>query len=185
MPFMRHMHLPRKLGNAEVISSPSGELEMARTAAIGPRPVAASNRRGPVVWLILCGVLLIAGIMIGTAIMVDQFRERALSNAERELENALLLLSRHFDQQFEESDIIVNDLISKMQSSANASPETFKSQMSSLDAHLMLTSRASALSYIVEINIFDSDGGLINSSGAWPLPAASIADQAYFKTFKS
>jgi diguanylate cyclase (GGDEF)-like protein/PAS domain S-box-containing protein len=179
------MHIPRKLGNAEVISSLSGELDMARTAAIGPRPVTASNRRGPVVWLILCGVLLIAGIMIGTAIMVDQFRERALSNAERELENALLLLSRHFDQQFEESDIIVNDLISKMQSSANASPETFKSQMSSLDAHLMLTSRANALSYIVEINIFDSDGRLINSSGAWPLPAASIADQAYFKTFKS
>ena len=62
--------------------------------AIGP-----SVRRSPIHWLILCGVLLIAAIVIGTAVMVGNFRERALSSSERELENTVLLLARHFDQQ--------------------------------------------------------------------------------------
>ena len=57
--------------------------------------------------------------------------------------------------------------------------------MSSAEAHLMLKSKVSVLSYIGDVKIFDADGKLINSSGAWPLPAVSIAERAYFKTFKS
>ncbi len=40
--------------------------------------------------------------MVGTMMMVGEFRERALSNHERELENTVLLLTRHYDQQFED-----------------------------------------------------------------------------------
>ena len=40
--------------------------------------------------------------------IVGEFRERALSNSERELENTVLLLARHFDQQFEDSDIVAD-----------------------------------------------------------------------------
>ncbi len=140
---------------------------------------------GPIRWLILCGVALIATILIGTVATVGEFRERAIRNSERELENTVRLLTRHFDQQFEDTDIIANDLISKMQFSGIASPETFKNQMSTLDAHLMLKSQARALSYIGDVNIFDSDGHLINSSGGWPLPDVNIADRAFFKAFKS
>jgi diguanylate cyclase (GGDEF)-like protein/PAS domain S-box-containing protein len=158
---------------------------MPRTRASGSHPVAAPIWRGPVLWLILCGVALVAAIVIGTVIMVGEFRERALGNSERELENTVLLLTRHFDQQFEDCEIITNDLIAKMEFSGNASPENFKSQMSTFDAHLMLKSRASVLSYIGDVMIFDSDGKLINSSADWPLPAVNIADRAYFKAFRS
>ncbi len=107
-----------------VINFQHGATTMSLTAA------ARSIRRGPVLWLILCGVLLVAAIIIGTAVMVGEFRERALSNSERELENTVLLLTRHFDQQFEDSDIIAGNLISQMHFSEIASPEAFKSQMS-------------------------------------------------------
>ncbi len=117
--------------------------------------------------------------------MVGEFRERALSNGERELENTVLLLTRHFDQQFEDSEIIANDLIAKMDFSGIASPEIFRSRMSTSDAHLMLKSKASVLSYIGDVMIFDADGNLINSSGDGPLPTVNIADRAYFKEFKS
>ena len=60
-------------------------------------------RGGPIRWLILGGVLLIATIAIGATIMAGNFRERALRNSERELENTVLLLARHFDQQLEVS----------------------------------------------------------------------------------
>lgn len=66
--------------------------------------------RNPVLWLTFCGVLLIAGIAIGTAMMVGNFRERALDASKRELENAMLLLARHFDQQLEDFGAIQEDL---------------------------------------------------------------------------
>jgi diguanylate cyclase (GGDEF)-like protein/PAS domain S-box-containing protein len=158
---------------------------MPRAAAPGSQQFAMSIRRGPVLWLILCGVLLVAAITIGTAVVIGEFRERALGNTERELENTVRLLARHFDQQFEDCDTIAADLISKMQFSDMATPEAFKSRMSTYDAHLTLKSRVSALSYIGDVMVFDSDGKLINSSGVWPLPDLSIADRAYFSAFKS
>jgi diguanylate cyclase (GGDEF)-like protein/PAS domain S-box-containing protein len=167
----------------KLISSMWGR--MSRTRASGSHPVAAPIWRGPVLWLILCGVVLVAAIIIGTAVMVGEFRERALNNSERELENTVLLLTRHFDQQFEDCEVITNDLIAKMEFSGNASPDDFNSQMSTYDAHLMLKSKASVLSYIGDVMIFDSDGKLINSSADWPLPAVNIADRGYFKAFQS
>ena len=47
--------------------------------------------------------------------MVGEFRERALANSERELENTVLLLTRHFDQQFEDTEVIAADVIAQMQ----------------------------------------------------------------------
>ena len=169
----------------KLVSSMWGRLKMPRTTAIGSHHISMSIRRDPVLWLVLCGSFLIATIVLGTVVMVGEFRERALSNSERELENTVLLLTRHFDQQFEDSDVIDNNLISQMQISGMASPEIFRSQMSSPEAHLMLQAKVGVLSYIGDVQIFDSDGKLINSSGAWPLPAVSIAERAYFKTFKS
>jgi len=155
------------------------------STAVAPHHSAASFRRGPVLWLILCGVLLVAAITISTALIIGQFRERALSNSERELENTVLLLTRHFDQQFEDADILATDLIAKMQFAGSASPEIFSSEMSTYDAHLMLKSKASVLSYIGDVNIYNSDGQLINSSGGWPLADVNIAGREYFGALKS
>jgi diguanylate cyclase (GGDEF)-like protein/PAS domain S-box-containing protein len=169
----------------KLVSSIWGTLAMPRTAAIRPHQMPASIRRGPVLWLVLSGVLLIGAIMLGTAAMVGEFRERALDNSARELENTVRLLTRHFDQLFEDCEIIGNNLISQMQFSGIASPEAFKSQMSTYDAHLALKSRVAALSYIGDVNIFDADGKLINSSGHWPVPDVGIADRSYFKALQS
>src|SRR6266567_4306652 len=97
----------RSQGMFEFISAIWGK--MSRTRVIGPKRVAASVRRDPLLWLTICGGLLIAAIIIGTIAMVGEFRERALSNSERELENTALLLARHFDQQLEDSEIVAND----------------------------------------------------------------------------
>jgi diguanylate cyclase (GGDEF)-like protein/PAS domain S-box-containing protein len=144
-----------------------------------------SIRRDPIRWLILCGVLLIAGIAIGTAVMVGNFRERALDNSKHALENTVLLLAQHFDQRLEDFGAIQADLIAYMQSSGIDTSEFYRRRMSSPDIHLMLKARIGALSYVGGVNLFDSEGTLINSSGAWPVPAVNVADRAYFKAFKS
>jgi diguanylate cyclase (GGDEF)-like protein len=138
----------------------------------------------PIRRLILGGALLIAAIALGTAIMASNFRERALNDSERELGNTVLLLAHHFDQQFEEFEAVQKDLVVYMRSTGIATTEAFKRQMSSQDMHEMLKSKGNGSSDVAGVNIFDSEGTLINSS-AWPLPTVNIADRAFFKAFKS
>jgi diguanylate cyclase (GGDEF)-like protein/PAS domain S-box-containing protein len=145
----------------------------------------AIARRDPIVWLIICGCFLVAAIFIGTIVMVGEFRQRAIANGERELENTVRLLTRHFDQQFDDTEVIAADLIREMQVSRIETAQAFREKMSSHDAHQMLRSKVAVLSYIGEVSIFDADGQLINSSGVWPLPDINVASRAYFQTFKN
>src|SRR3954452_2288475 len=142
-------------------------------------------RGGPIRWLILGGTLLIVAIAIGATVMAGNFRERALRNSERELENAVLLLARHFDQQLEDFEVVQKDLIGFMRSSGIATTENFTRRMSTEDIHLMLKSKMEALSYVGGINIIDAEGNLINASATWPAPPVNAADRAFFRTFKS
>src|ERR1700704_4692055 len=124
----------------------------------------SASRGGPIRWLILGGMLLISAIAIGATVMAGNFRERALRNSERELENTVLLLARHFDQQLEDFQVVQKDLIAFMRSSGIATVENYKRRMSGHDIHLMLKSKIDALSYVGGINIFDAEGNLINAS---------------------
>ena len=147
--------------------------------------VKASQNDNPIRWLIVGGALLIAAIAIGTTVMIGNFRERAIDNSKRELENTVLLLSRHFDQQLADFGAVQRDLLGYLQSSGIDTVERYERRMSSPDVHRMLQSKLSALSYVGGVNIFDADGILINSSSVWPVPVVSVADRSYFRAFKN
>ena len=155
---------------------------MFRTAATGRR--LGTTIRGPALWLTVCGGLLVAAIFVATIMMIGEFRERALANSERELENTVLLLTRHFDQQFEDSDTLAADVISQLRISGIAAPESFRERIAGPDAHEILRSKAGVLSYLGDISIYDSNGQIINWSRPLPVPNLNISEQAYFKTFK-
>ena len=145
----------------------------------------AAVRRGPVLWLILCGALLVAGIFTVTAMAVGEFRERTLANRERELENTVQLIARHFDQQFEDADIVAADLIGQINLPEITSPAMFRERMSGPKTNQMLRDKISAVSYLGDIVIYDADGDIINWSRSQPLPKLNISSRAYFQTFKS
>jgi diguanylate cyclase (GGDEF)-like protein len=149
------------------------------------RAAASPGRRSPTSWLILCAGVLIAAILVGTAIMVGNFRERALNSTERELENTVLLLARHFDQQLEDAEVIQNSLVEYVYAAGIGTPDEYRRKMAGEDVHQMLKAKLSALSYVGGVNVFDADGRLINASAVWPVPNVSIADRAYFKVFSS
>lgn len=140
---------------------------------------------GPIRWLVLGGVLLIAAIAVGATLMAENFRERALNNAAREVENTVLLLAHHFDQQLADFEVIQKDLIGYIGANGIASAEAYKRQMSTEATHRMLASKMSALSNVGGVHLFDDEGRLINTSKAWPIPPVNVADRSYFKTFKS
>src|ERR1700687_656362 len=144
-----------------------------------------STSSGPIRWLVVGGALLIAAIMIGTTIMAGNFRERALNSSERELENTVLLLARHFDQQLEDFGALKRDGVTQIRHAGIASSANVNGQMSPLEAHEILRAKVSGHSDVAGVNLFDSDGMLINSSETWPVPDVKIADRAFFKAFKS
>src|ERR1700730_1153804 len=136
-------------------------------AALGLKfPIPRRTIRG----YIFSGALLIAAIAFGTAMIVSNFRERALNDSERELENTVLLLARHFDQQFEEFEVVQKELVAYIRSTGIASSETFKRRMSSPDMREILKNKSNGSPDVAGVNIFDSDGMPINSS-EWPRSA--------------
>ena len=157
---------------------------MSRAAAMGRR--LGATFRGPVLWLTVCGGLLVAAIFAGTIMMIGEFRERALGNGERELENTVLLLTRHFDQQFDDSDTIAADVISRLRVSGHGDhPRTSGNGCRRSDAHEILRSKAGVLSYLGDISIYDLNGHMINWSRPLPVPNLNISERTYFRTFKS
>jgi diguanylate cyclase (GGDEF)-like protein len=146
---------------------------------------ASTGRGGPILWLIAGGLTLIAAIAIGATLMADSFRERALNSTARELQNTVLLLARHFDQQLDDLGAVQRDLAAYVRKNGLTTGALFKERMGSAEVHAMLMAKISALSYVGNVNIFDGDGNLINSTASWPVPPVNVADRAYFARFRT
>src|ERR1700759_1614806 len=156
-----------------------------KPTASAPIDVKIQARGGPIRWLVIGGFFLIAAITLGTTIMAGNFRERALVAAERQLENTVLLMARHFDQQLEDFMGIQRDIVAQIERSGITSPDAFRAAMSTADWHDMLKLRLRAYTDVAGVNIFDVDGMLINSSESWPVRDIRIGDRDYFKALKS
>jgi hypothetical protein len=72
----------------------------AKTGRIGLGPISRPGawRNRSVGYLILCGVTLIAAIVVGTAIMALNLRDRALFESQRELKNTASILGEQIDR---------------------------------------------------------------------------------------
>ncbi|QUS42585.1 EAL domain-containing protein [Tardiphaga alba] len=140
-------------------------------------------RRNLIRWLILVGTLLVVAITVGTAMTVNNFRKRAIANSNRELENTVLLLSRHFDQQFQELQRTQKGLTAQLMTNGIMTPESFTHSMSGYEAHLMLKSKVDD-EIAGDLTVLDAEGRLINWSGSWPPPDLDLADREYYQTIK-
>jgi diguanylate cyclase (GGDEF)-like protein len=145
----------------------------------------APGQRNPIRWLVICGILLIAAIAVGTAMMIRNFRDHALESSKRELENAVVLLARHFDQQLDDAEIPLIDLIDQIHQAGITLPEDFRQRMSTPEVHLTLVEKVSRTTKVAGINIYDAEGVLINSSETATVPNVRIDDRAYFKALKA
>jgi diguanylate cyclase (GGDEF)-like protein/PAS domain S-box-containing protein len=144
----------------------------------------STTRRAPVRWLVLVGAVLIVTIAAGTAMTVNNFRQRTIDNSNRELENTVLLLSRHFDQQFQDLQRIQKSLTAHLLANGVMSVHSFASSMSSYESHMMLKSKVDD-EFVNDITVLDAEGRLVNWTGAWPGPDLVLADREYFQKLKS
>ena len=139
----------------------------------------------PIGCLLLGGALIITAVAVATALMVDNFRDRALADTERELKNTALILAGQIDRKFQAIDLIQASMSERIQSLQITSSEQFERQMSGLDVHRTLSDKISGLPYIDAIALINADGDLINFSRFWPIPAFNIADRDRFTALKS
>ncbi len=145
----------------------------------------AAWRNRPIRYLILCGLTLIAAIVVGTAIMAGNLRDRALFESERELKNTALILAEQIDRSFQAVDLVQSSVIEKIQSLGIASSEDYARRMSGEDVHLMLKASTSGVVQIYTISLINADGRLINFSRFWPVPEIDVADRDFFNALKS
>jgi diguanylate cyclase (GGDEF)-like protein/PAS domain S-box-containing protein len=132
-------------------------------------------------WLLLSGLVLMVAIAIGTALTVAKFRESAIEAGKQGLESAVLLLARHFDEQFSDFAVLQKEIVLELQATGITQPEIFKSEMGTLAIHEMLRAKASGWPDLAGVNLYDSRGVLINSSQTWPVADIQISDRAYFQ----
>lgn len=142
------------------------------------------QQRSPIFWLIVSGVVLVASIVLGTALTINNFRDRTLANSKRDLENTLQLLTRHFDQQLQDWQVIQEDAVAQARLLETKSPSEFLQEISSEDFHQRLATKIRSMPYVGPVNFFGPDGQLINSSETWPVPDLSVADRKHFKELK-
>jgi len=139
---------------------------------------------GPIRSLIFGGAFLIAAIAVGTTFMIDNFRERALASNQRELENTVQLITRHFDQELEDFAIVLKDIATQIHASG-MSADVLKGELATLEWHEELRTHVNAYSDAASISVFDAGGTLINSSEVWPVPGVNVSDRNYFKALKT
>jgi diguanylate cyclase (GGDEF)-like protein/PAS domain S-box-containing protein len=139
---------------------------------------------GPIRSLVCGGVFLIAAIAVGTTFMVDNFRERALKGNQRELENTVQLIARHFDQELEDFAIVLKDIATQIRASG-MSADVLKGELATLEWHEQLRTHVNAYSDAASVSVFDANGTLINSSEVWPVPKVNVADRSYFQALKT
>jgi hypothetical protein len=112
---------------------------------------------GPVFWVSFCGAVLISAIIAGTGIVVSSFRDREIQRSERELENTVHLLSRHFDRQIESFESVHKALAAEIEHRVKT-PDEFKRILSAEEVHHLLRNKISDSVDFAGVNLFDSDG---------------------------
>ena len=141
-------------------------------------------RNRPIRYLIVCGSLLVAAIVGGTAWTVENSKNRALADSQRELKNIALILSQQLDHSFQAIDLVEKSVALRVQSLAVVSSQDLVRQMSGRDVNLMLKASVSGLEQADYLQIISADGDVISSSRDMLTPV-NIADREHFITLKS
>jgi diguanylate cyclase (GGDEF)-like protein len=131
-------------------------------------------------WLALVLAVLVP-LWIG--FMISEQKERAISQAQRELGNIVLVLAEQVDRVFESVDLVQKSLIERIQSLEILNDTDLERFLGTEQTSDLLKGRISGLPQIDAITIVNARGKLITTSRSWPSPQVDISDRNYFKAF--
>ncbi|WP_295849956.1 EAL domain-containing protein [Tardiphaga sp.] len=143
-----------------------------------------ARRESSVRVLIICGMLMVGCIVLGTAVTAVNFRSRALARTDGELRDTTLLLARHFDQQLDDFSALQGTLSSQSAFPDIGNTADLNRRLSTLDLHRLLQATVGRNDHVGSLSVFDSTGTLVNSSIEFPVPDISIKSRSYFRDLR-
>jgi diguanylate cyclase (GGDEF)-like protein len=149
------------------------------------RPTHRTASTRPIVVLVLCGAFLIALVVGVIALILSNLRHHAIDQSQQQLSATATVLARQAARDFQSIDLIEANLIEYMETLAIVSDELYARAMVGRGIHLMLKDKISGFPHIGAVMLIGADGGLINSSQAWPTPPLNFAGQDYFEALKA
>jgi diguanylate cyclase (GGDEF)-like protein len=150
------------------------------------KPALASvYRPHPRKWWILSGIVLVGLILCASIAAILTSRERALTQAEQQLQNLAFVLASQANTSFEIIDRVQASLVEQISATALHSPEEFEEKFANLETHLMLKDKNLGLPHIGAFALVNAQGRLFNFSRAWPMPDIDVADRAFFQVLQA
>ncbi len=162
-----------------------GKVVRSATALIGHLPIWRIVRGRPVLSLMVCGGIVVATVIVAAGFVLANLRDRALADAERELQNTAFVLAEEIDRAFQAMELLQVGLIDHMHAVGVQLPEEFEWHNADESVHTMLKERLASFPYIDVLSVVDSQGKLVNFSREWPVPQLNVADRDYFKALQS
>ena len=175
---MRHFSLKQFGGRWPAASGDERGVDRAihvETGAAAPR-----RRDGSLRWIVAAGVLLIAAIAAGTALLVSSLRDRALADARQVLNTTAYVVAEHMEGTFQSIELVQKSLSERMQSLDILTSEDLERRMSGVDVHLILKDMVSGVPQLEALRIVSPSGRLIASSVLWPVPERTEFEHEYF-----
>jgi diguanylate cyclase (GGDEF)-like protein/PAS domain S-box-containing protein len=159
---------------------PEAELEAAARAAL-PHAYRPQPRK----WWMLSGIVLVGLIVCGSIAAILASRERALTLAERQLQNLALVLAAQATTTFEIIDRVQTSLVEQIVTAGIRSPEEFEQKFSTFETHLMLKDKHLGLPHVGAFTLVNAQGQIFNFSRSWPVSNINVSDRAFFQILKA
>jgi diguanylate cyclase (GGDEF)-like protein/PAS domain S-box-containing protein len=112
--------------------------------------------------------VLVIIILAATGAILATMRERAVSEASRQLKSLSLVLADQLDRNFQSIELVEQALIEEIDRHRFSTPDEFRARMSTEAVHMMLSQRIAAFPHISGLSLRDLGGGIVNASLNWP-----------------
>src|SRR5436853_7901020 len=150
----------------------------------GPRASAKAAltsvyRPHPRKWWMLSGIVLVSLILCASIAAIVTSRERALTQAEQQLQNLAFVLASQANTSFEIIDRVQASLVEQMAAIAIHSPEEFEEKFANLETHLMLKDKNLGLPHVGAFALVDTHGKLFTFARACPIADINMAARRF------
>jgi diguanylate cyclase (GGDEF)-like protein len=155
-------------------------------AARAAAPAASgASRPRPRRWWMLSGIVLVGLIACASIAAILASRERALTLAERQLQNLAFVLAAQATATFETIDRVQASLAERIVANGLSSAREFEERFANLETHLMLADKHLGLPHVAAFALVNARGQVFNFSRAWPAPDINVSDRSFFQVFQS
>jgi len=135
-------------------------------------------------WIVLSGAATLLAALLASAVFMVHLRRHALWDAERELANIALVLTRHMESSFTSARLLQADLLAMVDELDIRDAEQFSRRLATEAVHQRLAAHISALPQIEALFFSNADGTTVVSSRRWPHQDFSIADRPHFSVLR-